>query len=163
MARIPYAPAGTALGEHPMNLLRMLGHSEPVAEGFAKLGGALLFESSLDARLREMAILRIGLFHGARYEVSKHVVIAKSVGLGEAEIAALAPGGDTSILGDAERAVLRLVDELATAARASDETLSDVRRHLTDRAVVELVVTIGYYGLVCRVLETLGVDVEEGT
>lgn len=39
--------------------------------------------------------------------------------------------------------------------------LARVRQHLDDRQVVELVVTIGYYGLVCRVLETLGVDRED--
>jgi hypothetical protein len=26
---------------------------------------------------------------------------------------------------------------------------------------VELVVTVGYYGMVCRVLETLGIDLEQ--
>ena len=34
------------------------------------------------------------------------------------------------------------------------------RRHLDDRQVVEVVVTIGYYGMVCRVLETLDIDME---
>ena len=163
MARLPYAPAGAPLADHSMNLFRMLGHSQPVAEGFAKLGAALLFESSLEPRLRELAILRVGMSFDAHYEVSKHVVIGKAVGLTEEEIAALSPGAARGALSGVERAVIALVDELRSAARASDAALAGVREFLSDQAVVELVVTIGYYGLVCRVLETLGVDVEDGS
>jgi alkylhydroperoxidase family enzyme len=56
--------------------------------------------------------------------------------------------------------VLALTDELFHGVRAGDAVLERVRAHLDDRQLVELVVTIGYYGLVCRVLETLGVDRE---
>jgi alkylhydroperoxidase family enzyme len=143
-----------------MNLFRMLAHAPPVLEGFAKLGGALLFDSTLEPRLREIAILRIGMSADAPYEVEKHVAIGKAVGLTEEEITALNPSRGQLLDGAAERAVVRLVDELRDSPRASDEALAEVRAYLSDRAVVELVVTIGYYGLVCRVLETLGVDLE---
>jgi alkylhydroperoxidase family enzyme len=143
-----------------MNLFRMLAHAPPVLEGFAKLGGALLFDSTLEPRLREIAILRVGMSADARYEVEKHVAIGKAVGLTEDELTALHPSRGQLLDGAVERAVVRLVDELRNSPRASDEALAGVRAHLSDRAVVELVVTIGYYGLVCRVLETLGVELE---
>lgn len=160
MARIPYAPTGARGSDHPLNLIRMMAHSPPVLSGFSKLGGAILTQSALAPRLREIAILRVGLVAGADYEVSKHVAMGRSAGLEDDEIAALRPDGDVSVLGEAERAVVRFTDELVTAVRASDDALAGVRRHLGDRELVELVVTIGYYGLVCRVLETLGVDLE---
>ena len=163
MARIPYAPRDNPGADHMLNLFRMLAHSPPVASGFARLGGALLQDSTLDPRLREAAIVRVGLLAGAAYEVEKHTAIARMVGLSEAELAALTPGGDASALGDALRAVLALTDELFANVRASDAALDAVRRHLDDRQVVELVVTAGYYGLVCRVLETLGVDRESSS
>jgi alkylhydroperoxidase family enzyme len=56
--------------------------------------------------------------------------------------------------------VLALTDELFHGIRASDAAVAAVRNHLDDRQFLELVVTIGFYGLVCRVLETLGVDHE---
>jgi 4-carboxymuconolactone decarboxylase len=56
--------------------------------------------------------------------------------------------------------VLAFVDELFHGMRASDAALSGVRPHLDDRQLVELVTTIGFYGLVCRVLETFEVDLE---
>jgi alkylhydroperoxidase family enzyme len=160
MARIPYAPPLNAGSDHPLNLFRMLAHSPPVLSGFTKLGGALLQDASLDPRLRELAIVRVGLLAGASYEVTKHIAIARVVGVSEAELGAIQSGENRDALGDAARAVIELTDELFGGVRASDAAMARVRRHLDDRQLVELVVTIGYYGLVCRVLETLGVDHE---
>lgn len=127
---------------------------------FAKLGGGLLQDGTLDPRLREAAILRVGNLARAGYEVEKHTMIARAVGLADAEIAALQVGADPSPLDDAMRAVVALSDELFQGIRASDTALDTMRRYLDDRQLVELVVTIGFYGLVCRVLETLGIDPE---
>lgn len=160
MARIPYAPAMNPGSDHPLNLFRMLAHSPPVLSGFTKLGGALLQDASLDSRLRELAIVRVGLLAGASYEVGKHTAIARAVGVSDAELAALESGENRDALGDAARAVIELTDELFSGVRASDAAMARARRHLDDRQLVELVVTIGYYGLVCRVLETLGIDHE---
>jgi 4-carboxymuconolactone decarboxylase len=160
MARIDYAPANNPGADHPLNLFRMLAHSPPVMSGFAKLGGALLQDCALDPRLRELAIVRVGLLAGASYEVEKHTKIAQAVGLSEAEVDALRPGASQEALSDVQRAVLELTDELFGSVRAGDAVLDRVRSHLDDRRLVELVVTIGYYGLVCRILETLGVDRE---
>jgi alkylhydroperoxidase family enzyme len=163
MARIPYAPAENPGADHMLNLFRMLAHSPPVARGFARLGGALLQDSTLDPRIREAVILRIGLLAGAWYEVEKHTAIARAIGLSDAEISALAPGQEASALDAPMRAALALTDELFADVRASDAALESARRHLDDRQLVELVVTAGYYGLVCRVLETLGIDREESS
>jgi len=160
MARIPYAPAANPGADHSLNLFRMLAHSPPVHAGFANLGGAILQEGTLDPCLREAAILRVGHRAGAAYEVEKHTVIARAMGLSEVELGALHVGADRSPLSESLRAVVALADELFTGIRASDDALASVRAHLDDRQVVELVVTIGFYGLVCRVLETLGVDRE---
>ena len=46
--------------------------------------------------------------------------------------------------------------------RASDRNLKAVEVFLSPGALVELTLTIGYYMMVCRFLETLGVDGEEG-
>jgi 4-carboxymuconolactone decarboxylase len=160
MARIPYAPPENPGADHSLNLFRMLAHSPPTLAGFGKLGGALLQDGTLDPRLRELAIVRVGLLARAEYEVEKHTVIARAMGLSDAELGALQVGADPDALDDVGRAVRALADELFHGIRASDAALAAVQQHLDHRQVVELVVTIGFYGLVCRVLETLGVDKE---
>jgi hypothetical protein len=45
--------------------------------------------------------------------------------------------------------------------RASDTTLAEVRRHFTDRQVVELIFCIGQYMLNSRIAENTGVTLED--
>src|SRR5258706_3059822 len=100
MPRIPYfdlnkAPPAIAellSSRPPLNIYRMLPHAVAAAPGFLKLGGALLRESELDAKLRELAILRVGVLSGATYEVHQHKRVARSVGLSNDNIEAVPDG-----------------------------------------------------------------------
>ena len=168
MARIPYfdlaqAPASYTemLGSRPpLNLYRMLPHAGKAAEGFLRLGGALLRDNELDARLREIAILRVGLLSGAGYEVHQHKKLARKLGLADAKVAALAPGADASALDELELQVLRFTDEVFHRVKAPDAMFDAMRARLSTRALAELVLTIGFYMMVCRFLENFEVDIE---
>lgn len=46
--------------------------------------------------------------------------------------------------------------------KASDRTLKAVQAIMTPGALVELTLTIGYYMMVSRFLETMGVEGEDG-
>ena len=63
---------------------------------------------------------------------------------------------------DNDKAVLRFTDDVVRNVRASDKNLKAVQAFLSAGALVELTLTIGYYMMVCRVLETTGVEGEEG-
>ena len=168
MARIPYfdlahAPASYTelLGSRPaLNLYRMLPHAGKAAEGFLRLGGALLRDNELDSRLREIAILRVGLLSGARYEVHQHRKIARKVGLADVKVAALDPGADSSALDELELQVLRFTDAVFHDVKAPDAMFEAMRARLTTKALAELVLTIGFYMMVCRFLENFEVDIE---
>jgi len=168
MARIPYfdlaqAPASYTemLGSRPpLNLYRMLPHARKAAEGFLRLGGALLRDNELDARLREIAILRVGLLSGAGYEVHQHKKLARKLGLADAKVAALAPGADASALDELELQVLRFTDEVFHRVKAPDAMFDAMRARLSTKALAELVLTIGFYMMVCRFLENFEVDIE---
>ena len=168
MARIPYfdlaqAPASYTelLGSRPpLNLYRMLPHAGKAAEGFLRLGGALLRDNELDARLREIAILRVGLLSGAGYEVHQHKKLARKLGLADAKVAALAPGADASALDELELQVLRFTDEVFHRVKAPDAMFDAMRARLSTKALAELVLTIGFYMMVCRFLENFEVDIE---
>ena len=168
MARIPYfdmqqiAPEYKALlGERPpLNLYRMLPHAGPAAVGFLKLGGALLRDNELDSRLREIAILRVGLLSDAGYEVYQHQRIARKVGLSDAKVAALQPGADTAALDERERFVLAFTDQLFHEVKAGDEMFAKAQAYFSPRELSELVLTVGFYMMVCRFLENFEVDIE---
>jgi alkylhydroperoxidase family enzyme len=144
----------------PLNLYRMLPHAGKAAEGFLRLGGALLRDNELDARLREIAILRVGLLSGAGYEVHQHKKLARKLGLADAKVAALAPGADPSALDELELQVLRFTDEVFHRVKAPDAMFDAMRARLSTKALAELVLTIGFYMMVCRFLENFEVDIE---
>lgn len=169
MARIPYfdmtqAPeAYQALlnGRPPLNLYRMLPHAGPaLSMGFLGMGGALLRENQIDAKLREIAILRVGILSKASYEVHQHKRVARNVGLSDAKIAALEVGADTSVFDELELLILQFTDVVFHEVKAPDELFNAVAGRLGTRQTAELVLTIGFYMLVSRFLENFEVDIE---
>ncbi len=169
MPRIPYpdltsAPEALqtlAASLPPLNIFRMLPHAPTFVRGFGQLGTAILSQAALDARLRELIILRVGQTSPAPYEWQQHVPIGRACGVSDEEIAALERGDAAApCFEERARLVLQLTDELVAAPRASDGTLTSMRRIFTDREVVEAVFTVGFYMMVARFLETTGVDLE---
>ena len=172
MPRIPYYDVENATGKHAeflgklkphLNIYRMLANSEHGMKGFIRMGNALLNRCELDPGLRELAILRVGRLSRAAYEVFQHERIAREAGVGEDKIAALRDATPESpAFTDHDKAVLRFTDDVVRNVRASDRTLKAVEAFLSRGALVELTLTIGYYMMVCRFLETTGVEGEEG-
>jgi len=172
MPRIPYYEVENATGKHAefldklkphLNIYRMLANSEAGLKGFIRMGNALLYRCELDAQLRELAIVRVGRLSRAAYEVFQHERIAREAGVAEEKIAALRDATiEAAVFSDNEKAVLRYTDDVVRNVKASDKNLKAVQAFLTPGAVVELTLTIGYYMMVCRLLETTGVEGEEG-
>ena len=172
MSRIPYFEVESATGKHAeflgklkphLNIYRVLANSEAGLKGFIRMGNALLYRCELDAGLRELAILRVGRLSRAAYEVFQHERIAREVGVADDKIAALRDATiEAPAFTDHEKAVLRYTDDVVRNVRASDKTLKAVQAILTPGALVELTLTIGYYMMVCRFLESMGVDGEDG-
>jgi 4-carboxymuconolactone decarboxylase len=63
-------------------------------------------------------------------------------------------------LSEPEAAALSFVDDIVENVRASDANLAAVRANLTDRQVIDLILVTGYYMMICRLLETGGVELD---
>jgi len=150
----------TQRGGRVLNLFKTMAHSPQVGLQFLRLGNALLFKGVVPPPLRELAILRVGHLNGAIYEWTQHVSIALRVGVRQAQIDALPDWERSNEFKETEKAILRYTDEETLKIRVSDETFSAVRDALGEEGVVELTTLIGYYGMVCRILETLQVELE---
>ena len=169
MARQPYydpshkdADFNTYVGKlGGLNIFRMLAHSENTCRGFVRLGNALLYRGKLDPVLREIAIVRVGRLSRAAYEVFQHELIGRKAGVSDAQIAGLRDD-DLSSFDDLQKLVVRFTDEVVKNVKASDATFSALSKQLGSEAMVELTITIGYYMMVSRFLETMGVDGEQG-
>ena len=171
MARIPYFDTTQATGRAantyaklpPLNVFRMLGHGGDLISGFISLGNHLLAKSTLDPVLREIAIVRVGVLSGAAYEIQQHEGISRKLGMSEALITAIHEGPSADTLDADQRMVLAFTDDVVLNVRASDATFEPIRARFSLCELEELLLTIGYYMMVSRFLETLDVDLEQGT
>jgi alkylhydroperoxidase family enzyme len=170
MARIPYFDPADAVGPRAkkayeklprMNLFRMLGHSGELIDGFTKLATQILNYAKIDPVLREIAIIRVGVLSGASYEIVQHERIAKRIGMSDALIAAIHEGPEAAAFEPLQRAVMRFTDDIVVNVRASDEMFEPLRAALSYQELQELVMTVGYYMMLSRFLETFDVDLED--
>ncbi len=147
-------------GSEVINLLKALAHSPKICRDWNRMGITLLLKGDLSPKLRELAILRVGALSRATYEWTKHVPMALAAGAVQAQVNTLMDWENSKEFNDQERAVLRYTDEVSQDIRASDDTFSKIREFLTQQEIIELTVTIGYYGMVCRTLESLQIELE---
>jgi 4-carboxymuconolactone decarboxylase len=169
MPRIPYFDLSQATDEMkamlgtrpPLNIYKMVAHAGPAGQRFLGLGGALLRENTLDTKLRELVILRVGMLCNAPYEVYQHKRVARRVGVADEKVAALETGPDAPAFDATERAVLRFTDEVVKNVKASGPVFDDVAARLSHQQLTELLILIGYYMMVSRFLENLEVEIEE--
>lgn len=145
------------LVEHaPVNIYRMVMHSPGLAPGFFVMADAMFQANSLPPQLRELAIIRVGRVYHADYEIYQHERIAGWVGL-SAETIAAAATGSTEGLPVEEATILTWTDSLLHNHTLSESEREEVLKLLTVTQLSDLVLTVGFYQLVCNFLNTFEV------
>ncbi|MGA2959496.1 MAG: carboxymuconolactone decarboxylase family protein [Thermodesulfobacteriota bacterium] len=147
-------------GSRVLNIFKVMAHCPQVGYQFLRLGNSILFKGTVPSTLRELAILRVGQISQAKYEWTHHVPVALRMGVREEQIEALHDWENSGKFNEQEQAVLRYTDEVTKNIRVKDDTFAGVRSFLNEEGVVELTTTIGYYGMVCRILEALHIELE---
>jgi alkylhydroperoxidase family enzyme len=146
-------------GASPMlNIFRTFAHHPKLLKRWLVFGNHVLAHSTLPPRERELAILRVGWLCRAGYEWGQHVVIARQSGVSDAEVERIADGPDAPGWSDAERALLRAVDELRADAFIGDATWAALAKHFSKQQVLDLIFAVGQYQLVSMALNSLGVQ-----
>ena len=169
MARLPYIDVNQLpqkdhdLLKIPLNLYRKLVNSPDGARAFRNLGHHIRFTSTLDARIRELAIIQVGFLAKSEYEYCHHVSMGlEQFGLFEGDIHAIKneSHGEPSALGELEKRVLRSARDMYTKLKISDEDFEFLQNSFSYEHVVELIIAIAFYCAVVRVLATLEIDTE---
>ena len=168
MARIDYCDPATnsdrtreILGKNRnANIFRMMAHSPRYLEQYCRLGRAIRFEGELDPIVRELAITRTGILCEAPYEVIAHKRLGRGVGVSDEQNEALANWQAASCFDEVQRAALAFTDEVVRLNKPTDATFNAVAAKLSQRALVELQLSIGFYVMTSKFLETFGVDLQ---
>src|SRR6266850_3975607 len=164
MARIEYSdPAKYSdrtrelLGKNRnANIFRMMAHSPSYLGQYCRLGGAIRSRGELDPILRELAITRTGILCEAPYEVVAHKRIGKGVGVTDEQNAALEDWKSATCFNEVQRAALAFTDEIVTLHKPTDATLNAVAAKLSPGALIELQLSVGFYIMTSKFLETFG-------
>lgn len=126
--------------------------SPEVADRVQKVGEYVRFGSTIPAALNELAILITGRFWGAQFEFWAHRRLARTAGLADAIIDAVAEGRRPSSMSDDERIVYDFCTELFRDKAVSDATFKAVVDRFGDQGVIDLIAASGYYSIVSMVL-----------
>ncbi|WNM31872.1 carboxymuconolactone decarboxylase family protein [Streptomyces sp. Li-HN-5-11] len=138
----------------PSNALGLLLNHPRLAKAFLTFSTQLLYRSTLPARTRELAILRVAWRHRCRYEWAHHVLMARAAGVTEKELQEVRRGTGTL--------VNRAVDELESISSLSDELYAQLSEELDERQLMDLVFTVGAYGMQAMAYNTFGVELDPG-
>src|SRR5579871_898356 len=168
MGRLPYLDAEQLpadqrdLLKRPINLTRLLVNSPGMARAFHGVGNYIRHKTTLDPRLRELAILQVGWLEKSEYEFTHHVKIGKEFGVTDQDIKNLflETEGKPSTLEPLAKAILKGAREMVRDIGMSEATFAEIKQHLSNEHMTDLVVTIAFYCGVVRVLATTKMDNE---
>src|SRR5246500_3299815 len=142
------------------NIFRMMAHSPSYLEQYCRLGGAIRHKGELDPVVRELAITRTGILCEAPYEIVAHKRIGKNVGVTDEQNEALENWREASCFNDVQRAALAFTDEVVKLPRPTDATFNAIKARLTPGALVELQLSVGFYIMTSKFLETFAIDMQ---
>ena len=151
-----------ARGDVPVSYRSML-HSPGAALGVADLGRYLRFESAVDPRAREIAVLVVNQRTGCDFGWVHHAILAREMGIPDGAIDELRSGGIPEGLSDTERLTARLAAETLDNGKADSATLTELRALVGPIQTVELVLAVGYYTMVAQYCLTMRLEVTPGS
>ncbi len=140
-------PRGGARG--PFNALL---RSPDLADRVQRVGEYVRFNSSLPARLNELAILVVARYWSAQYEWYAHRQLALAAGLDPRIADAIAQGKRPANMQDDEAAIYDFCKELHERKFVSNAAYQAALDKFGERGVLDLVGVSGYYTLVSMVL-----------
>jgi alkylhydroperoxidase family enzyme len=144
-----------------LNVLGTLAQHPTLMHAYHAFNGHILYTSSLDARQRELLILRVAARRGAEYEWRQHVYLAKGAGFSDDEIERIAEGPNAPDWSTLDAAMLRAVDELIADAEITDGTWAELAAELDRHQLMDLVFTVGAYDLLAMAFKSFGVELDD--
>jgi alkylhydroperoxidase family enzyme len=147
-------------GPKGVNVLGTLAQHPALMQAYHTFNGHILYTNTLDARQRELLVLRVAARRGAEYEWRQHVYIARDLGFTDADIERVAEGPHADGWSPIDAAMLRAVDELVADAQIADDTWAVLAGERGRHLRMDLVFTVGAYDLLAMAFKSFGVEID---
>ena len=146
----------------PLAIFRTVANAQGTFINWLRFGRDCLDGDLFDPVLRELAILRVArLTPGAEYEWAQHVPILLAVGGTLAQVAALESDDiEADALGEDGRLVVRFTTQVVLDAAPDDVTFASMSARFSAAEIVQLLLVIGQYMMLARVMATSGLQVD---
>ena len=152
---------------------RISNFSQVLAHQPAALAGWMLPNESIRldnvkvdpeyVKIQQLVIIKTSALNASAYCMSHNVPLGKKIGLTEAQIGA-AQGSDylnSPHLDERQKAAVRWADVVTTMTARDDEAaFAAMKKHFSERQIVELTVFCGMWNYSNRLCEALHVDLE---
>ena len=144
------------------DLFMALMHNAELADRVQALGALLRYQTSLEPRLSELAILAVARHWSCQYEWHWHAPEAARAGLPDAVIEAIRHRRPPPLSGEDEVTVYDFSCELQINRAVSDETYDRALALFGPAGTVELTALNGYYAMIAMTLNEHRVPLPEG-
>jgi 4-carboxymuconolactone decarboxylase len=142
--------------------LRAVIHSPDLARRWSRLGEYLRFSTCLPKKLNELAIIVTGRRWNSQLEFLIHAEAAQAAGLDPSCIEAIRTGEVPTFTDEAEAEVYEFARLLQQTGNVDGPAHAAVTARWGARGVVELTAVIGYYSMVCMMLNAQDIPVPAG-
>ena len=170
MARLPYLDLASAeprvasvLEQAPdLGIFRLVANAQRAFPAWMRFGARLFDPDELDPLLRELAITRVAaMTPGGDYEWVQHAAITLEVGGTEEQLEAIKRGeDDAAALGPDGRLVVRFTTQVVRDAGPDEDTFAAMTARFTPREILHLLLVIGQYMMLARIMATAQIDIE---
>jgi alkylhydroperoxidase family enzyme len=150
-----------ARGGRLINIYRLMLHSPALANAWFDLNQAVRYGTEVDGQSREIAVIRVAILNDVDYVQRAHgPTYALKEGLTPKQVTAIGDWHASTLFTDQQRALLAYTDAMTRDINVPDGVLAELRKHHSERQVVELTMLIGAYNMLTRFLKALKVDPE---
>lgn len=128
-----------------------------LADRAQKLGQYCRYDTSLEPRLSELAILTTARIWDAAFEWQAHVPHALAGGLDSSIIDSLATDQTPNFTSEDEEIIYRVTREINITKQLSDNTYNQAVKILGVEATVDLIGLLGYYALISMTIKAFDI------
>lgn len=147
---------------HVPNVVSTLLRHPGLTGPFLAYNNTLLRKPTIDDRHRELMILRVAWRTRAPYEWLQHVKIARTCGITDDEIAAVADGAVDDAWSPLEADLLAATDQLLDHYRIDDDTWARLAEQLDERRLIEVTFVVGTYTCLAMAFNSFGLELDAG-
>jgi 4-carboxymuconolactone decarboxylase len=146
---------------------RFIGPFNPALQSPTVCGSFLDFQareeenSSLTPRVRQVVILAVGAVWRSAYELYAHAAVARSTGLPDLAVQALAAGEMAGGLSTAEQTAWHFTHQLTTRRRVEQPVYDQAHAYFGAQGTTDMLCLIGAYQTVCGILNAFEIPAPE--